>query len=412
MNIALKVGGVLMGLTLLAMPAEAGPVRFLGSLRENPESLVTLNSSVQRTFVRRSADVWDVLFRTAVREEQKFAFWVSNREVVAVEGRTVEDVAILSELGLGAEVLEIRTSDNAVLIVGVHTSKGVGGDWYRVRVKTNLFGWIPVSQVDVVHRAPLGETLEEVRNTFHGTVRSLSPARFSETATRLEGAVLGRLKGSGTQRLGDDPRRVDILTLSLRFHEPKFPSSSATRTGDQDLVLVADWDTAIYPLWATVLSVGHVLGFSGLNTTDFLKSSYYSAASDYIVEGEPVLLRARPRNMDYLSPGSSRAERLQNALESGHAVFVLEARPRSRGQLYEMSEGSDLGSQHSWISLAEITLTKDAQASNTLVFDSAKTGRGLEPGPFLSTLDSLFRDPIDEAKKGVVQRLESSHTDD
>jgi len=206
--------------------------------------------------------------------------------------------------------------------------------------------------------APVVEVISRLRHArmFHPAgvlceARVIARSRHP-VAARLSGPALVRLSGA----LWKDSESWDLLGIAVRFAHVREPLSD----GDQDL------------LFATILRPW-TMGLSMLTTRphDFLANDYNAVSPFAVAEmGRKVELRLRPI-FDHAA-GSTRAERLHNAISDGRARFVLEWAPYRRPwQILDDSVFEPL---------VELELTQfSAVDQSQLAFNPFRDGRGFSP---------------------------------
>lgn len=195
--------------------------------------------------------------------------------------------------------------------------------------------------------------------TYRAEVKGLALREsLLPVAARLAGPALVRLSSALWRGHREWP---DVLGLAVRLRSEE-TVTEAPSPGDQDL------------LFATVRSPW-TLGLAPMSTDthNWLENDYY-AVSPFQVEGlGRAKLRIVSSHVD--TPGNTRVERLEAALQAGQARFTLEVRPR-RG------EGAG-----QWHPLAELRLVEQVTLDPaTLRFWPFRTGRGLKPVGFVHAL--------------------------
>ena len=123
---------------------------------------------------------------------------------------------------------------------------------------------------------------------------------LSAFATRFTGGAIVRFSGSFWRRV-DAP---EPLGCAIRFRGPR-PLVADASPGDQDLITAT---TSLYH-------------------RDYLRRPYYALGSFDADRLHNVAVRLMPVEVD-LHPGTSRRERLLNAIDTGQATLRLEVRPR------------------------------------------------------------------------------------
>jgi hypothetical protein len=401
---------VVLGLTLVAAPAAdaAPPKTRSGTLLHEP---LRVDVSWGGTYEEREINVYvrDVLRETPAGRE--VTVYIRHGHVIAVQAKTVADVALLDAPGLGAEVAARPRVNSKLAVIG----KTADGAFYRVLTRRGKL-YVAASMVEIGIRHHVGENAgnmlaplfaygTEIRDarffhpdghTFHATVQPLTPDQFQETARGLGGNALIRL-GLGWNRLDGDGNAepmVDILSLAIRIYDDRFEPSSEARPGDQDLLLSAGAKT----LW----DFPYQMFFS--NTDDYLKNDYYPAMP-YEVEGQNVELRVVPKNGAYVSLGTNRLERLHDAIDNGQAVYVLELRAEpERDWLGRATETP-------WVQLAEITFVEQVDVDqDALHYHPGMAGRGFQPTGWIAQARGAVYRASQDARSGgsVLSGLEST----
>lgn len=209
--------------------------------------------------------------------------------------------------------------------------------------------WAPL--IAAIARARHARTFHPDGDVAIGRVNAFDEGRYAQLGQRLQGAALVRCSGA-LRRRGHDA--FDVLGIALRFRAPGGdPNDVTPREGDQDLLM------------ATILSPFTMASSPfTTRTSDFLANRFY-AVSPFAVEG---VGRTKFR-LSPLSPpramGSTRAERLANAIAAGEARWLLEARPVFR---------------FPWKPVATLTLAALADVDQVkLRFDPFRSGRGIVP---------------------------------
>jgi len=177
-------------------------------------------------------------------------------------------------------------------------------------------------------------------------------------ASRLAGPALVRLSTALWRGQREWP---DILGLAVRLRSEETVTEKPS-AGDQDL------------LFATVRSPW-TLGLAPLSTDthDWLENDYYAVSPFQVAGLGRAKLRVIASHAD--APGHSRVERLEAALQAGHARFTFEVLPQ-RGE-----------AAGRWYPLAELRLVEQVSLDPaTLRFWPFRTGRGLTPVGFVHAL--------------------------
>lgn len=188
--------------------------------------------------------------------------------------------------------------------------------------------------------------------TFEGFVERTAVDDFEELGRRLAGRVLARCSGA----LWKHPiERFEVLGIALRFRATGRPFHATAEPGDQDLLLAtiaSPWTMPLSPLTT--------------NAHDYLANIYYGVSPFAVDDDRRVKLRLRPLHADgTASARATRDERLREAVDLGHAVFALEARPTLR---------------RGWHPIARIVLEREvAIDQQALRFDPFRVGAGVAP---------------------------------
>ncbi|HEY3351734.1 MAG TPA: hypothetical protein VGQ83_00675 [Polyangia bacterium] len=190
---------------------------------------------------------------------------------------------------------------------------------------------------------------------FFATVEPLAAAGpVGALAARLEGRALVRLSNAWWRTGREWP---DVLGVAVRFLGESPPTPGPKR-GDQDL------------LFATIRRpVTTVAAALSTDPHDFLANDYY-AVSPFDVDGiGRAKLRLVPTHPGV--PGRTRRQRLENAVERGLAVFLLEVRPRGGG----------------WTRVCAVRLFEElAEGQASLRFWPFQSDRGLAPRGLVNAL--------------------------
>lgn len=187
-------------------------------------------------------------------------------------------------------------------------------------------------------------------HTFAGRVVAAGEGAYAELAGRLTGRALVRL-GPALWRNGIE--YFDVLGFALRIR----PGNGAVLDHqpspiDQDL------------LFATIRSpLTMVFAPFTTDASDFAGNTYWAVSPFAVGDLRRVELRLRP--VDPKRTEGTRVERLREAVRSGHAIWVLEARRTLTLR---------------WHSVAHVILEHEAAIDQAaLRFDPFRTGAGIEP---------------------------------
>lgn len=220
--------------------------------------------------------------------------------------------------------------------------------------------------------------------TYTGSVRSVAtdPA-FAPVAKKLEGAALARLGGGLLKfKVGDKESSLpDVPGIAIRFEQPSPVATPDSHPGDLDLTFCA------YTERFRTLVTG--ISFLEADSGDFLDNDYFPDVPFHMDGVGDVWLRLRAHRVP--TRGSFRAERFNNAVHDGKAVFTLEAQ-RANSSFTREWLGMDLGKllttldvgaarkANPWIPLVEIRFSERVDVDQgKLAFDPESTARGLQP---------------------------------
>lgn len=177
-----------------------------------------------------------------------------------------------------------------------------------------------------------------------------------EAAERLSGCALVRFSG-GLFKQSGQAVRTDSLGLGVRFHGQPGPCSTNER-GGQDLFLVS---------FHSFGAIAHDI--KATNPHDYLANTYWAIAP-YEVKGfGRVSLRITATGGGAL--GTSRAERLEDAVRAGAASLRLEMAPWGTNDYQP---------------LADVRLDSRVDLEDELRLTPHAAGRGLRPTGFLQGL--------------------------
>jgi hypothetical protein len=176
---------------------------------------------------------------------------------------------------------------------------------------------------------------------------------------RLAGPALVRLSTSMWRGGREWP---DILGAAVRFLRQGHVTEDAV-PGDQDLLF-----STLRHMWTIAPAV------ISTRVHDFLENDYYGIAPFHVQGVGRVKLRlTSPRDIEPRQ--GSRAERLQEAMNSGSAVLTFEAR------------SLDSGAPHTWRPLADIFLREEVTLDpERLRFSPFRDGLGITPSGFLQNM--------------------------
>lgn len=351
--------------------------------------------------------------------DRALEFRVDGMRLVAVEGTTRADVIVLASAGLGGEQAGTLRADEDVRILGRESADGPRSTqqhYYRIQAGA-VRGLVPAAQVQIGESnsiagkvgdllAPLfakGSELRKARffhpdgEVFRAKVESLHPQRFSKTADAVAGAALIRM-GQGFWKVdketGDEPDRMDALSLAIRFYDPAAgPPSPTPRDGDFDL-LVASWSERLnHFFWRTPWKT---------DVHDFFANEYHPAVP-FELEGEEVWVRVIPAKVD--PQGPNRIGKLLAAVESGQAVFFLEI--QGEGEQVKTRRGTRT-KPRVWTRIAKIQLEEHLPDfdQDALHYSPTMGGRGFEPTGWVTRIRRPVYRQSQDARDGLVDRVD------
>jgi hypothetical protein len=243
--------------------------------------------------------------------------------------------------------------------------------------------------------------------TYTGAVRSVATdPTFEPVAKRLEGGVLARLGGGLLKfQVGDrEPALPDVPGLALRFTTLENVGTPESHAGDLDVTFCA------YTERFRTLITG--IGFLKADASDFMNNEYFPDIP-FRVEGVgEVWLRLRPKKV--ATRGEYRAERFDNTVRDGDAIFTLEAQrtntSRSREWLgvdlktfFKTFSLAEATRTNPWIPLVEVRIDKRVDLDQgELKFDPRSKARGFEPRGIVTAI----RGPVYELDQQVRPQTE------
>ncbi|MEZ0227405.1 MAG: hypothetical protein ACAI25_02190 [Planctomycetota bacterium] len=220
--------------------------------------------------------------------------------------------------------------------------------------------------------------------TYTGAVRSVAtdPA-FASVAKRLEGGVLARMGGGLLKfQVGDrEPALPDVPGLALRFTAAEDAGTPASHAGDLDVTFCA------YTERFRTLITG--IGFLKADAGDFMNNEFFPDVPFRLEGVGDVWLRLRPKKV--ATRGDYRAERFDNTVRDGDAIFTLEAQRLNTSvsrewlgvdlkTLFTTFSLNEATRSNPWIPLVEIRLDQRVDLDQgQLKFDPRSKARGFEP---------------------------------
>jgi hypothetical protein len=218
--------------------------------------------------------------------------------------------------------------------------------------------------------------------TYTGTARSIATGEFADQGKRLEGAVLARLGGGLLKFKYDDVEYdlPDVPGMAFRFTAPGAPTTE-DRPGDQDLLFTA------YTERFRTLVTG--ISFLKADAHDFMNNEYFTDEPFKIAGKGEFWVRTVPHKC--ATHGATRAEKFDNCVKEGTAVFTLEIQRTNEswsrewlgvdvGKLVTSRSWSQARAENPWIPLVEIRFEKSAEIDQgKLHYHPDLNGRGLTP---------------------------------
>jgi hypothetical protein len=220
-----------------------------------------------------------------------------------------------------------------------------------------LVGWLAAPAFGAVARARQARVFHPDGIVIAGRVEPFDVDPPEATvAERLRGWALVRFSTAVWRNGKEWP---DALGCAIRFRYRPLPSAEAD-PGDQDLLLATIRTPPATPL-----------GWVGTNPHDFLTNTYFGTASFDVPGIGRAKWRAVPDRGTTVR-GSSRAERLVDAVSRGDADLRLEV----RGRL-----------QMRWTPVARVVLERVVDVDqDQLRFSPFRIGRGILPRGFVHAL--------------------------
>lgn len=178
----------------------------------------------------------------------------------------------------------------------------------------------------------------------------------AELGALLAGPALVRLSSALAK---NDVKWPDVLGCAIRFAR-----DANLGAGDQDILfatILRPWTMPIAPFLT--------------RTQDYFANDYF-AVSPFSAPGfEEIYLRLRPRTLTSGAEGTSRRERLEEAVDRSHASFDLSCSPSPYGPFTDVAT----------VKLVAMIDGDDPR----LHFDPFRTGRGIRPKGFVHSIRSF-----------------------